>query len=257
MLGTLNADRTSGAILSLEEGCCGRGGRGHPPCGRWRRKKAGVDAGRADLLSNWLLRTRGFSLYLDGALAVRFSYLELLGILDLPNSGVGHRPQAHDRPDLDDSPSNNTTHIVELLQFYNSQATLLCGGQPSRITPAPFNTAPASGENRHPHTWESTPSSPCCPPREDLRSAHPHRARRWSSTPGSPAPRCGPPAAPATTVKQVAGQLGYLVNWSVDTEDWKTRDVPVLQRHHVRRAYDGPSCCATTSTSPPPPPWTG
>ncbi len=84
VLGTLNADRTTGAILSLEEGCCGR--RRGTPCGRWRRKKAGVDAGRADLLSNWLLADGpGLQLYLDGALAVQFSYLELMGVLDLPN----------------------------------------------------------------------------------------------------------------------------------------------------------------------------
>ena len=42
------------------------------------------------------------------------------------------------------------------------------------------------------------------------------------------------------TVKQVAGQLGYiLVNWSIDTLDWKTRDTDSTYNAIMSQAADG------------------
>ena len=237
VLGTLNADRTTGAILSLEELL--REG-GEDTLRQMAAEKAGVDAGRADLLSNWLLTDQGLQLYLDGALAVQFSYLELLGILDLPNPERVIDPS---KPMIaltfDDGPSNNTTHIVELLRFYNSQATFYVVGNRVSTYASTIQYCAGQGNEIGIHTWEHAKLTVLSPQEiSDQLTLTEQAVEQYAGvTCASVRPTGG---ACNDTVKQVAGQLGYyLVNWSVDTEDWKTRDADSTYNAIMSGAYDG------------------
>lgn len=237
VLGTLNADRTTGAILSLEELL--REG-GEDTLRQMAAEKAGVDAGRADLLSNWLLTDQGLQLYLDGALAVQFSYLELLGILDLPNPERVIDPS---KPMIaltfDDGPSNNTTHIVELLRFYNSRATFYVVGNRVSTYASTIQYCAGQGNEIGIHTWEHAKLTVLSPQEiSDQLTLTEQAVEQYAGvTCASVRPTGG---ACNDTVKQVAGQLGYyLVNWSVDTEDWKTRDADSTYNAIMSGAYDG------------------
>ena len=237
VLGTLNADRTTGAILSLEELL--REG-GEDTLRQMAAEKAGVDAGRADLLSNWLLTDQGLQLYLDGALAVQFSYLELLGILDLPNPERVIDPS---KPMIaltfDDGPSNNTTHIVELLRFYNSRATFYVVGNRISTYASTIQYCAGQGNEIGIHTWEHAKLTVLSPQEiSDQLTLTEQAVEQYAGvTCASVRPTGG---ACNDTVKTVAGQLGYyLVNWSVDTEDWKTRDADSTYNAIMSGAYDG------------------
>ncbi len=91
-------------------------------------------------------------------------------------------------------------------------------------TPAPFKyCAGQNGENRHPHPGGARQAHRAVPPgkiSDQLTLTELQAVEQYAGvTCASVRPHRN------DTVKQVAGQLGYhLVNWSVDTEDWKTQD---------------------------------
>ena len=237
VLATFNADRTTGALLTLEELL--REG-GEDTLRQMAAQKAGLDAGRADLLSNWLLTDQGLQLYLDGALAVQFSYLELLGILDLPNPDRVLDPS---KPMIaltfDDGPSKNTTHIVELLRFYNSRATFYVVGNRVSSYADTIRYCADQGNEIGIHTWEHAKLTVLSPQEiSDQLTRTEQAVEQYAGVSCASVRPTG--GACNDTVKQVAGQLGYyLVNWSVDTEDWKTRDADSTYNTIMSEAYDG------------------
>lgn len=237
VLTTLNADRTTGAILTLEELL--REG-GEDSLRQMAAEKAGVDAGRADLLSHWLLTDQGLQLYLDGVLAVQFSYLELMGVLDLPNPDRVLDPS---KPMIaltfDDGPSKNTTHIVELLRFYNSRATFYVVGNRISSYADTIRYCADQGNEIGIHTWEHAKLTVLSPQEiSDQLTRTEEAVEQYAGVSCASVRPTG--GACNDTVKQVAGQLGYyLVNWSVDTEDWKTRDADSTYNTIMSEASDG------------------
>lgn len=237
VMATFNADRTTGALLTLEELL--REG-GADTLRQMAAERAGVDAGRADLLDHWLLTDSGLQLYLDGALAVEFTYLELLGILDLPNPERQIDPS---KPMIaltfDDGPSNNTTHIVELLRFYNSRATFYVVGNRVSSYASTIQYCAAQGNEIGIHTWEHAKLTTLSPQEiSDQLTLTEQAVQQYAGVSCASVRPTG--GACNDTVKTVAGQLGYyLVNWSVDTEDWKTRDADSTYNAIMEGAYDG------------------
>lgn len=237
VMATFNADRTTGALLTLEELL--REG-GADTLRQMAAERAGVDASRADLLDHWLLTDSGLQLYLDGALAVEFTYLELLGILDLPNPEREIDPS---KPMIaltfDDGPSNNTTHIVELLRFYNSRATFYVVGNRVSSYADTIQYCAAQGNEIGIHTWEHAKLTTLSPQEiSDQLTLTEQAVQQYAGVSCASVRPTG--GACNDTVKSVAGELGYyLVNWSVDTEDWKTRDADSTYNAIMDGAYDG------------------
>ncbi len=237
VMANFNADRTTGALLTLEELL--REG-GADTLRQMAAERAGVDASRADLLDHWLLTDSGLQLYLDGALAAEFTYLELLGILDLPNPEREIDPS---KPMIaltfDDGPSNNTTHIVELLRFYNSRATFYVVGNRVSSYADTIQYCAAQGNEIGIHTWEHAKLTTLSPQEiSDQLTLTEQAVQQYAGVSCASVRPTG--GACNDTVKSVAGELGYyLVNWSVDTEDWKTRDADSTYNAIMDGAYDG------------------
>lgn len=234
---TFNADRNTGALLTLDELL--REG-GADTLRQMAAERAGVDAGRADLLDHWLLTDSGLQLYVDGVLAVQFTYLELLGILDLPNPERVIDPS---KPmvalTFDDGPSNNTSHIVELLRFYNSRATFYVVGNRVSSYADTIQYCASQGNEIGIHTWEHAKLTVLSP--EEISSQLTLTEQAVQQYAGVSCASVRPTGGACNdTVKTVAGQLGYyLVNWSVDTEDWKTRDADSTYNAIMNNVYDG------------------
>lgn len=236
-LGTFNADRTTGQLITLDsllrEG-------GEAALRQMAGERAGTDPNRADLLSNWLLSDTGLRLYLDGALAVEIPYSDLLGVLDLPQPERVIDPS---KPMIaltfDDGPSKNTTHILDLLRFYNSRATFFVVGNRVSTYASTAQRAAADGNEIGNHTWEHAKLTALTPEQiaEQLTLTTQAVQQYTGATCAAVRPTGG---ACNDTVKTVAGQLGYiLVNWSVDTEDWKTRDADATYNAVMAGAQDG------------------
>lgn len=237
VLATFNADRTTGQLLTLEELL--RDG-GEDTLRQMAAERAGVDPNRADLFSNWLLTNSGLVLYLDGVAAVQFSYVELLGILDLPNPERVIDPS---KPMIaltfDDGPSKNTAHILDLLKFYNARATFYVVGNRVSSYSDTIQRCAAEGNEIGIHTWEHAKLTTLSPEEISSQLTRTEEAVKQYAGVGCASVR---PTGGACndTVKTVAGQLGYfLVNWSLDTEDWKTRDADSTYNAIMTNANDG------------------
>lgn len=234
---TLNADRTTGALLTLDELL--REG-GMDTLRQMVAERSGADAGREDLMNHWLLTDQGIQFYLDGALAAQFTYIELLGILDLPNPERTIDPS---KPmvalTFDDGPSNNTTHILDLLKFYNCRATFYVVGNRISSYASTIQRCAAEGNEIGIHTWEHAKLTVLSP--EEIASQLTLTEQAVEQYAGVTCASVRPTGGACNdTVKTVAGQLGYyLVNWSVDTEDWKTRDADSTYNAISTQAYDG------------------
>lgn len=236
-MATFNADRTTGALLTLEELL--REG-GMDTLRQMTAERAGADPNRADLLDHWLLTDTGLVFYLDGQEAARFTYIELLGILDLPNPERVIDPS---KPMIaltfDDGPSNNTAHLLDLLQFYNSRATFYVVGNRVSSYASTIQRCAAQGNEIGNHTWEHAKLTTLSPDEIATQLTLTQQAvQQYAGVSCASVRPTG--GASNDTVKTVAGQLGYfLVNWSVDTEDWKTRDADSTYNAIMANANDG------------------
>ena len=237
VLATFNADRTTGQQLSL--GDMLREG-GEATLRQMVGERAGVDPNREDLFSNWLLSDTGLRIYLDGALAVEIPYIDLLGVLDLPQPERVIDPS---KPMIaltfDDGPSKNTAHILDLLKFYNARATFYVVGNRVASYADTAQRAAAEGNELGNHTWEHAKLTALTP--EEIAAQLTQTSQAVQQYTGYTITSVRPTGGACNdTVKTVAAQLGlYLVNWSVDTEDWKTRDADATYNAIMSGVSDG------------------
>lgn len=237
VLATFNADRATGALLTLGELL--REG-GEAALRQTVGERTGADPNRADLLDHWLLSDTGLRIYLDGALAAEIPYIELLGVLDLPQPERVIDPS---KPMIaltfDDGPSKNTTHILDLLKFYNCRATFYVVGSRVASYAATAQRAVAEGNEIGNHTWEHAKLTALTP--EEIAAQLTQTSQAVQQYTGYTIASARPTGGSYNdTVKAVAAQLGlYLVNWSVDTEDWKSRDADAVYSAAMAGAADG------------------
>ena len=140
---------------------------------------------------------------------------------------------------FDDGPSNNTTHILDLLKFYNCRATFYVVGNRISSYASTIQRCAAEGNEIGIHTWEHAKLTVLSP--EEIASQLTLTEQAVEQYAGVTCASVRPTGGACNdTVKTVAGQLGYyLVNWSVDTEDWKYRDADHVKKVIVEQAQDG------------------
>ena len=184
--------------------------------------------------------TPGLRIYLDGALAVEIPYIDLLGVLDLPQPERVIDPS---KPMIaltfDDGPSKNTAHILDLLKFYNARATFYVVGNRVASYADTAQRAVAEGNELGNHTWEHAKLTALTP--EEIAAQLTQTSQAVQQYTGYTITSVRPTGGACNdTVKTVAAQLGlYLVNWSVDTEDWKTRDADATYNAIMSGVSDG------------------
>ena len=234
-----NADRSTGAVLALSD-VLAEGGvdtlRG------LAAERAGTGEGADSLLSCWRLTGEGLRLYLDepGQQFIDFTYLELLGILWPP---LPERTIDPEKPMIaltfDDGPSNNTPHILDLFATFGGKGTFfVVGSRVSTYADAIGRTA-AEGHEVGIHTWNHTNLTKVS--NDQIKAEIMDTQNAVQQYAGFTCAAVRPPGGAANdTVKAVAGELGfYLANWSIDTEDWKTRDADATYEAIMSQACDG------------------
>ena len=233
---TFNADRETGKLLVFKD-LLKDGGE---TAIRQLCADAGLDSTRTDLFDNWLLTAAGLRLYLDGEQAVEFTYAQLRGMLAIPKPPRTIDPS---KPMIaltfDDGPSQNTAHILDLLEEYDVRATFFVVGNRVSSYADTAKRAVALGNEIGIHTWEHAKLTVLQP--EEIASQITRTADAVKEYAGGTCAAVRPPGGACDdTVKQVAGQLGYiLVNWSIDTLDWKTRDTDSTYNAIMSQAADG------------------
>ncbi len=233
---TFNADRETGKLLNFKD-LLKDGGE---TAIRQLCADAGLDSTRTDLFDNWLLTAAGLRLYLDGEQAVEFTYSQLRGMLTVPKPPRKIDPS---KPMIaltfDDGPSKNTEHILDLLEEYDVRATFFVVGNRVSTYADTAKRAVALGNEIGIHTWEHAKLTVLSP--DEIASQITRTADAVKEYAGGTCAAVRPPGGACDdTVKQVAGQLGYiLVNWSIDTLDWKTRDADSTYNAIMSQAADG------------------
>lgn len=236
---TFNADRETGEVLKLEDLVV----EGQMDTLRqMAAQRAGRDAGDEGLFSRWLLTSEGLRLYLDDAAQeyVEFTYLELLGVLLPRLREQGIDP---DKPMIaltfDDGPSQNTPHILDLFAAFGGKATFFVVGSRLSAYPDTLSRAASEGHEIGIHTWSHTNLTTLSV--EDIKAEIMNTQEAVQQYAGVTCAAVRPPGGSVNdTVKATAGELGFsLVNWSIDTEDWKTRDADATYQAIMDQACDG------------------
>lgn len=151
----------------------------------------------------------------------------------------------------DDGPGPYTAKMLDELTAAKVPATLFMLGQNAQAHPDLVRRAAETGQVVANHTWDH----------RDLARLDTATARWGIDTTaallrrlsGQPVNLLRPPYG---SYQPDTAALGWpLVRWSVDTEDWKNRDVATTTQRAVSGARPGASSCCTTSTRrawPPP-----
>lgn len=196
----------------------------------------------ADFLSQWLLTASGLKLFLPGkdGQSVEFTYEELMGVLSLP---APERVIDPSKPMIaltfDDGPSSNTGHILDLLALYGGKATFFVVG--NRVS-SYADTARRTAEEGHEigiHTWDHSNLTKLST--DQIKAEILDTQTAVQQYAGATCAAVRPPGGAVNdTVKATAGELGFfLTNWSIDPEDWKTRDADSTYNVIMSQAADG------------------
>jgi len=238
---TFNADRLTGQVLALTDLLCAGG---EDTLRTLAAERAGMDPATAgaDFLSQWLLTASGLKLFLPGkdGQSVEFTYEELMGVLSLP---APERVIDPSKPMIaltfDDGPSSNTGHILDLLALYGGKATFFVVG--NRVS-SYADTARRTAEEGHEigiHTWDHSNLTKLST--DQIKAEILDTQTAVQQYAGATCAAVRPPGGAVNdTVKATAGELGFfLTNWSIDPEDWKTRDADSTYNVIMSQAADG------------------
>ncbi|MDL2235402.1 polysaccharide deacetylase family protein [Christensenellaceae bacterium OttesenSCG-928-L17] len=202
---------------------------------------------------------RGYLASAYGMQSVFFAYEELEGILSLPEeeAPVDTFSPSQEVPltpavpsevnpalpmvalTFDDGPSVTTPKILALLDQYGGKATFcMIGNRVSQYSET-VKMVVAQGSEIASHTWSHKKLTKLS--KGDLRSEL-QAAQDALVAVGAPAPRwLRPPYGSVNdSVKEVAAEFSYgIVNWSIDTEDWKTRNADTTYQRIMNEVKDG------------------
>lgn len=232
-----NADRNTGALLTLDDLLRTDG---ESALRALVAERSGLEADNADLLTYWLLTATGLTLYLPDDTTVELSYEELLGILDLPAAEQVIDPT---KPMIaltfDDGPSVNTPAILDLLELYGGKATFFVVGSRVSTYADTIKRCADMGNEIGIHTWGHTTLTGLST--ADIQAEVGSTADAVAQYAGFTCAAVRPPGGACNdTVKQVVGDMGYfLCNWSIDTEDWRSRDADAVYEAIMSEVTDG------------------
>lgn len=267
---SFNADRSTGALLSLSELLL--------PGGEERLRElvatqAQVAAEDVDegLLEQWLLTPDGLEITLlrgaylpmsNGTEIVHIPYAELEGILTLPGAQPVPTPTPEPAPEptptapalpsaavdssrpmlaltFDDGPSAHTQRLLDAFETHGGKGTFYVVGNMLDKRADTLRRTAEAGHEIGGHSWNHRQLTKLN--RQELIDQFMStRAKIYDITGVDPTTMRPPYGSFNAQVKEVAGELGIaLVNWSVDTLDWKHKNADTVYRAIMDQARDG------------------
>ncbi len=205
-------------------------------------KAAGAELGE-DPLSQWVLTEEGMRFYLPDQSSVDLTYEELSGVVRLP-SQVNTDEIDPNKPmvalTFDDGPySKVTERLLDLLDQYNAKATFFVVGNRVSTYADSLKRAVESGHEIGIHTWEHaylTGLDEAGIMRQiDLTQQALQETAGYTSSVIRP---------PGGKFNEFVGEVGakhgyYFANWSVDTEDWKSRNADSVYEQCMSQVRNG------------------
>lgn len=237
---TFSADRKTGEMLTLESLMV------DPASSALldlvTERAAGADLGE-DPLSQWVLTEEGMRFYLPDQSSIDLTYQDLSGIIRLP-SQVNTDTIDPNKPmvalTFDDGPySKVTDRLLDLLDQYNAKATFFVVGNRVSTYADSLKRAVDSGHEIGIHTWEHAYLT-------GLDEAGIMRQidltqQALQETAGYTSSVIRPPGGKFNDfVSEVGAKHGYyFANWSVDTEDWKSRNADSVYQQCMSQVRNG------------------
>lgn len=243
VLKTFTGDRLTGKIYTLDDLLLDAE-TGRDTLKSLAATQMGVDASALgdSLFDNWMFSDTGLRFYLDntGTNYAEIPYASLVGVIGVPYAQPTIDP---DKPMIaltfDDGPSKNTTHLLDLFALYGGSATFfIVGSRVSEYSSIAAREA-ANGHELAMHTYNHAKLTVLST--EEIQTEVQSTADVIKQYTGYECHLLRPPGGACNdTVKSAVGALGYaLVNWSIDTEDWRTRDADSTYQVVMSEAKDG------------------
>jgi len=269
---SFNAERESGRILTLEEVLLPGG---EDALRTKVAAQAGIEAELVDenILNHWLLTPEGIEITLlrgeylpmsSGTVTLMYPYEELEGIFaapgstqetpaqgeetqqpQLPERGPDTQPEAPDptKPMLaltfDDGPSAYTEQLLDAFAAHGGKATFYVVGNMLDARPDTLRRMAAEGHEIGGHSWNHRRLTKLGEEELFDQLMNP-RAKIYEIT-GYDAKTVRLPYGSCNKqIRAAAKELGItLVNWSVDTQDWKLRNADAVYDVVMNKAEDG------------------
>jgi peptidoglycan/xylan/chitin deacetylase (PgdA/CDA1 family) len=129
---------------------------------------------------------------------------------------------------FDDGPGDNMNQLLDLLRQYRVRATFCVVGNIVHTQSEALARAVEIGCEVIGHSWDHKNLARL--PAEDVRKQLAETSNAIEAVTGVVTPMFRPPyGAVSDTMRSVAEELGFaIVNWSVDSEDWKTLDADAV-----------------------------
>lgn len=243
VLKTFTGDRLTGKVYALNDLLLDAEN-GRATLKSLAAEQMGVDASTLgdSLFDNWLFTDTGLRFYLDnsGTNFTEIPYADLVGIIGVP---WAQQPIDPEKPMIaltfDDGPSKNTTHLLDLFALYGGNATFFVVG--SRVG-AYADIAARAANNGHEmamHTYNHAKLTVLSA--EEIQQEVQSTFDAVKQYTGYECHLLRPPGGACDDfVKSTVGAMGYaLVNWSIDTEDWRTRNADSTYSVVMSEARDG------------------
>ena len=267
---SFNADKNTGKLLAIEDILAPEG---KDILQNFVIQDAGIEPELVDenLLNGWLLTPDGIEITLargdylpmsEGTVTLLYSCEKLDGILSLPNS-LQQEPPVEDiaqpspesevnnsspaidptRPMLaltfDDGPSAYTERLLDAFAAHGGKATFFVVGNMLEGREDVLRRMAAEGHEIGGHSWNHRQMTKLSEDElaDQLMST---RANIYNIT-GVDSTMVRPPYGSCNDqVKAKAGELGIaLINWSVDTLDWKHKNADIVYQAVMDEAKDG------------------
>jgi peptidoglycan/xylan/chitin deacetylase (PgdA/CDA1 family) len=173
---------------------------------------------------------------------------------DLPPAETGEKDsqttKAHTQPDIDpdkpmialtfdDGPSKATSRILNLLKENGGKATFCVLGNRVREYKKPIKRATAMGCQIIGHSWDHKDLTKLS--KSEIRTELTDTANAIEKACGIRPVMYRPPyGAVNDTVKSVSKDLGLsMINWNIDTLDWKTKNANAIYKAVMKDVSDG------------------
>jgi len=130
---------------------------------------------------------------------------------------------------FDDGPSKYTTQVLDILEKYNARATFCVVGNLVNARKDTVKRAFDLDCEIIGHSWDHRDLSKLTV--EEIESQLNDTSAVIETVTGDVSPKLFRPpyGAVSSTLKNASAQLGYaMINWSVDPEDWRTRNADAI-----------------------------
>lgn len=264
---SFNADSTTGEIISLDHLLLNDG---RDALHEMVIRDGGIDAADVDdaLLDHWLLTPEGLEITLvrgdylpmsSGTVILCYPYADLEGILSLEGSTAPEEmteepavipeevPEVSvpdpNRPMLaltfDDGPSKHTERLLDIFAANGGKGTFYVVGNMLDSRPDALRRMAAEGHEIGGHSWNHRQLTKL-DENELTDQFMSTRAKIYEITGSDPITMRPPYGSFNDAVKAKAKELGItMINWSVDTLDWKHKDADVVYKAVIDGAKDG------------------